>query len=50
MYNHGGADALTLKEILGHKSVSTTEIYTHIAPEQVSAAMDNNPLANIKHK
>ncbi|MDR0975123.1 MAG: tyrosine-type recombinase/integrase [Ruminococcus sp.] len=50
MYNHGGADALTLKEILGHKSVSTTEIYTHIAPERISSAMDNNPLANIKHK
>ncbi|MDR0986316.1 MAG: tyrosine-type recombinase/integrase [Ruminococcus sp.] len=50
MYNHGGADAITLKEILGHKSVSTTEIYTHIAPERISAAMDNNPLANIKHK
>jgi site-specific recombinase XerD len=50
MYNHGGADALTLKEILGHKSVSTTEIYTHISPDQIFAAMDNNPLANIKHK
>jgi site-specific recombinase XerD len=50
MYNHGGADAITLKEILGHKSVSTTEIYTHIAPQRISDAMDNNPLANIKHK
>jgi site-specific recombinase XerD len=50
MYNHGGADANVLKEILGHKSVSTTEIYTHISPDQIFAAMDNNPLANIKHK
>jgi site-specific recombinase XerD len=48
MYQYGGADALILKEILGHKSVSTTEIYTHIAPEQIAKTMDNNPLANIK--
>jgi site-specific recombinase XerD len=48
MYRHGGADALTLKEILGHKSVSTTEIYTHIAPERIAETMDNNPLANIR--
>jgi site-specific recombinase XerD len=46
MYQHGGADALTLKEILGHKSVATTEIYTHIAPERMADIMDNNPLAN----
>jgi site-specific recombinase XerD len=48
MYQYGGADALILKEILGHKSVSTTEVYTHIAPEQIAKTMDNNPLANIR--
>ncbi len=30
MYRHGQADMLTLKEILGHEHVSTTEIYTHL--------------------
>jgi site-specific recombinase XerD len=48
MYQYGNADPILLKEILGHKSVSTTEIYTHINSDQVSQAMDNNPLANIK--
>jgi site-specific recombinase XerD len=48
MYQYGNADPILLKEILGHKSVSTTEIYTHINSDQVSQAMDDNPLANIK--
>jgi site-specific recombinase XerD len=48
MYQYGNADPILLKEILGHKSVSTTEIYTHINSDQVSKAMDDNPLANIK--
>jgi site-specific recombinase XerD len=50
MYNHGNADAMVLKEILGHKSVSTTEIYTHLSPQRIADAMDNNPLANISRK
>jgi site-specific recombinase XerD len=50
MYNHGNADAIVLKEILGHKSVSTTEIYTHLSPQRIADAMDNNPLANISRK
>ncbi len=50
MYQHGNADTLVLKEILGHKSVSTTEIYTHVANETLKDAMDSNPLANIKKK
>jgi site-specific recombinase XerD len=48
MYQYGKADPILLKEILGHKSVSTTEIYTHINSEQISQAMDDNPLANIR--
>ena len=31
MYQHGNVDTLVLKEILGHKSISTTEIYTHLS-------------------
>jgi site-specific recombinase XerD len=50
MYQHGGADTNVLKEILGHQSVSTTEIYTHVSDERVKTAMDANPLANIKRK
>jgi site-specific recombinase XerD len=48
MYQYGKADPILLKEILGHKSVSTTEIYTHINSDRISQAMDDNPLANIR--
>ncbi|MBP1559878.1 MAG: tyrosine-type recombinase/integrase [Oscillospiraceae bacterium] len=49
MYQHGNVDTLVLKEILGHKSISTTEIYTHISNESIKESMDNSPLANIKN-
>ncbi len=50
MYQHGNVDTLVLKEILGHKSISTTEIYTHISNDTLKEAMDASPLANIKNK
>ncbi len=50
MYQHGNVDTLILKEILGHKSISTTEIYTHISNEKLKESMDASPLANIKNK
>ena len=50
MYQHGNVDTLTLKEILGHKSIATTEIYTHLSNEILKNAADNSPLANIHHK
>lgn len=50
MYQHGHVDTLALKEILGHESLATTQIYTHISPEQLKSAADSNPLANFKVK
>lgn len=50
MYQYGGADILTLKELLGHSSISTTEIYTHLNSEQVRSAVENNPLADVNFK
>lgn len=48
MYQQGGVDLLVLKEMLGHKNLGTTEIYTHTSNEQLRRAADANPLANVK--
>lgn len=50
MYQHGNADLLLLKEILGHENLGTTEIYTHISNDSTKKAVDSNPLANEKSK
>lgn len=50
MYQYGHADIRSLQEILGHESVSTTEIYTHINKQQLQEAIDNNPLADFEKK
>lgn len=45
MYQHGEVDVLTLKEVLGHENLSTTEIYTHIENKQIKDAISSNPLS-----
>jgi site-specific recombinase XerD len=45
MYKYGRVDIRSLQKILGHESVATTEIYTHIDDSQLQAAVNSNPLA-----
>ena len=45
MYRYGNVDIRALQELLGHESISTTEIYTHVDNTQVRAAVESNPLA-----
>ncbi|MDY5836141.1 MAG: tyrosine recombinase XerC [Eubacteriales bacterium] len=44
MYQYGGADIRSLQQILGHASVATTEIYTHISDRMLQTTVDQHPL------
>lgn len=47
LYKYGEVDIRALQQILGHESVSTTQIYTHLDDESLKSAVSKNPLNNL---
>lgn len=47
MYSNG-VDIKTLRDVLGHKNLDTTMIYTHISDADLKQASNINPLSNFK--
>ena len=44
-----GANLRVIQELLGHESINTTQIYTHVLPEKLTAVVaEHHPLSQIK--
>ena len=42
MLSHG-ADLLSIQKLLGHKDISTTQIYTHVSDTKIRQLVESNP-------
>lgn len=49
LMHESGVDIRVLQEILGHKQLSTTEIYTHVSDDRMRDAVKSNPLSSLKN-
>lgn len=49
LMHQSGVDIRVLQEILGHKQLSTTEIYTHVSNERMRDAVRSNPLSSVRN-
>ncbi|MDF2588493.1 MAG: putative site-specific recombinase [Anaerocolumna sp.] len=45
MNKYGRVDIRSLQQLLGHESIATIDIYTHVDESQLQAAVNSNPLA-----
>ena len=48
MYKYGGVDIRTIQSILGHTSVATTQIYTHLDDDDIKKGISKNPISKLK--
>ena len=48
LFRYGNIDIRTLQVILGHESVATTQIYTHVDKTQIKNAVKLNPIENLE--
>ncbi|MDR2654859.1 MAG: tyrosine-type recombinase/integrase [Oscillospiraceae bacterium] len=47
LFQYGDVDIRVLKDILGHESINTTEIYTHVSNKQMQEAASKSPLSQV---
>ena len=48
MYKYGDVDIRTIQSILGHTSVATTQIYTHLDDDDIKKGILKNPISKLK--
>ena len=48
MYMYSTQDIMVLKRFLGHESLASTQIYTHVYNKTLKEAVNKNPLCNYK--